>query len=1035
MSSHLSPPVDVREFIASRPLLASAPLGAVAAAAIRGRSAIGRGLLAVRAETDPDALCELARTLAVRPSGPDDLDAALELYDRARETASGAMPELHRGLHLRLAVRDGEPGRVERLLAEDDRLPPGLAAAVRAELAHPATGGEETVFLGRFAAFAGWDDLALDHEPGAPMLDRLRSTTPSGTVSGPLISIVMTCHRPGNELLTAVRSVTEQTWSDWELLIVDDASGADHEKVLLEVAELDDRIRVLVQPENAGTYRARNRALESARGELVTGLDADDWAHPRWLERQSRPLRENDQLMMAVSRGVRATADLRLLSAPGRAIAAVSSTSIMYRSRPVRDKLGYFDAARKGADTEFRLRIQKTFGSRRWVGMEDNHTVIRLHAASLSASEVGDGWMHPSRAAYEAGFHHWHKAIQQRSAKPRIGAAPQVRPFPAPRSILGLAARPRRADRVYVADWRYDGPAQRAALDELSRDRAAGGQVVLGHYQAWESIEYKYVPIAQAAVERAAALGVEWVDLEEIEVGEVVAVADVAAAVAVDFPGVAPVRVLPSPPEPEMPPWRLGAGSARSAVARGLRLPGRVARRLLRGKRSALRRAVGRGRRFARRLLKGSEDHRITGAQQRTLDLYRTRLEHGWSETAAADLRRVAANEAEPPRVRLAATALLADWYEADDRVERREHALDVVVVSNFMLPGGSSSSSAEEVRALRRAGLSVGLLHHPVYDWPLDRPINDKIRGLLADGAMWIGPHDRVTCDLAIVRFPRIMMRPMEDLPHLEARRTILVVNQPPFEFYGADQGRRLTWDVRTVHRNLTEWLGDHTWYPQGPVVRRVLETEHAVETAGIDIAAVDWYGVLDVPEWQRGPRTIGGGPIRIGRHARDHARKWPESPADLLACYPSTEDFEIHVLGGANAAKTLLGRLPDNWTVLPFGSMRPRDFLHGLDIVVFFIAESGDEAFGRTPLEAMAAGLPCVLPRSFEPLYGEGALYCEPAEVEAVVRDLMDDPERYAEQSARAIAKVERDFSYEALLRRAADLGVAVAEQAVRR
>ncbi|GAA2301410.1 hypothetical protein GCM10009853_067320 [Glycomyces scopariae] len=1038
MTDQLDPRDDVLAFVGQRPALASAPLGAIAAAAIRGGSAIGRGVLAVRAERDPDALCELARTLAMRPGEPGDLDAALELYDRARAGAGGRMTELHRGLHLRLAVRSGDRERVERLLADGDRLPAGLASAVRAELSHAADGGDEAVFLEHFTAFTGWTGIALDPAPDAPLLDRLRSTLPAGTRSGPLVSVVMTAHRPGAELLTAVRSVVAQTWADWELLVVDDASGPEYADTLAEAGSLDERVRVLVQPENGGTYRARNRALAEARGEFVTGLDADDWAHPRWLQEQSRPLREGDQLVMSVSRGVRATGDLRLFTAPGRSVTAVSSTSVMYRAKPVREKLGYFDAARKGADTEFRLRLQKTFGSRRWIGMEDHHTVIRLHAASLSSSEVGDGWMHPSRAAYEAGFHHWHKAIQQRRAKPLITAPARVRPFPAPRSILGAAARPRSADRVYVADWRYDGPAQRAALDALAEDVGAGVAVALVHYQSWASVEDKYVPIAAAPVARAAALGVEWVGLDEIDAGEVAAAdEEVGAAVAVDFPGTA-VRVLPPPPltEDEAPARPSAAVRLRAGAARGARLPKRVAKRLLRGKRAALRRAAGRGRSLARRLLRGPAVPGLTEPQKLLLELWRTRLSGGWSASAADDLGRTAADESESAEFRLAATALLADWYEADDRAERRDLALDVVVISNFMLPGGSSSSSAEEVRALRRAGLRVGLLHHPVYDWPLDRPLNEKIRELLDDdGVVWIGAHDRVACDLAIVRFPRIMMRPMEDLPHLEARRTILVVNQPPHEFYGAAEGRRLTWDVGTVHRNLTGWLGEHTWYPQGPVVRRVLETEHAAETAGIDIAADHWYGVLDVAEWHREGRRPGGGPIRIGRHARDHARKWPETPADLLACYPPSEDFEIRVLGGARAAKRLLGRLPENWTVLPFGSERPREFLHGLDAVVFFIAESGDEAFGRTPLEAMAVGLPCVLPRSFEPLFGEGAVYCEPGEVESVVRDLMDDPERYAELSARALAKAERDFSYEALLRRAADLGIAVPEAAMRR
>lgn len=1029
----------------------AAPPAALAAATIRGRSALGRALLADRARrgadpaglaaspagADPVVLCELARTLTSRPLGPDDLDLALALYDRAHEALGTDMDPAHRGLHLRLAVRQGDPDRIARLRAGADRLPGHLGAAVDAERSHPDLGGDEAAFLYAFRAFAGWDEVTLEpaSDAGVPLLDRLRSAASERIEDGPLISIVMTCHRPGPELLTAVRSVVAQTWQPWELVIVDDASGPGHEAVLREAADLDERIRVFVQPVNGGTYRARNRALTELKGELVTGLDSDDWAHPRWLEAQSAPLRESELLVMSVSHGIRATADLRLFGFPDRGITAVSSTSTMYRTQPVREKLGSYDVARKGADTEFRMRLQKTFGARRCVRMEANHTVIRMHPGSLSASEVGDGWMHPTRAAYEAGFHHWHKAIQQRRSKPRLEPDAPVRAFPAPRSILGEAPRAQRVERVHVADWRYDTPVQRAALAELVKDAANGVVVAIAHYQSWTSIEEKYLPVAPAPLERAAALGIEWVDLAEIEAEETVAADEaVAAGVGIDFAGAAigAVRVLPPPAAEflEAPQPRTSAlERVRPLAGRAVRLPRRIARRLLGGKRAALRRIAGRARGYAKRILDRSGAPALTEAQSKSLQLWRTRLREGWSAEAIAHLGAVAADERESPEHRLGATAILADWYEADDAVERRDLELDVVVISNFMLPGGSSSSSNEEIRAFRRAGLRVGLIHHPVYDWPLDRPINGKIRELLDDdGVVLITAHDRVECDLAIVRFPRIMMRPMEDLPRLHARRTILVVNQAPYYYYGPREGSRLTWDIATVHRNLGGWLGEHTWYPQGPVIRRILEQEHAAETAGIDIAAEDWYGVIDVAEWRREGRRDGAGPIRIGRHSRDHLGKWPETPERILAAYPSSEDFEIHVLGGAKAVKRMLRRLPENWKVLPFGSMAPQAFLHGMDAVVFFIAESGDEAFGRTPLEAMAVGLPCLLPRSFEPLFGDGAVYCEPEEVETRVREFMDDPDLYAAQSARAIAKVERDFSHQALLRRAGALGVAV-------
>jgi hypothetical protein len=1035
--------------------LADAALPAIAGSAIRGGSLLGRSILASRAAdgaadpaaalagTRPDALRELARTLAQRPLADDDTALALALYDRARELDPSGGPDLHRALHFRLAVWKAasqgtgfleQDHRVARLL---ESAPEDHAAAYAAEAAR----GDEQAWFTAFRRFAGWDDVVLaDDDAALPLLDRLRAAPGvPGTVDGPLISVVMTSHRPGPELITAVRSLMDQSWRNWELLLVDDASGPDHDPILRQAAALDGRVSLLAQTANGGTYRARNRALAKAEGEFTAGLDSDDWAHPRWLETLAAPLLADDGAVMAASIGIRATGDLRLFTGPAQSLAKLFSTPILFRTRPVREKLGYFDVTRKGADTEFRLRLQKTFGARRWVRLEAKHTVVRQSPTSLSGGEVGEGWMHPLRAAYEAGFHHWHRQIQAKRAKPYLADAALDRPFPAPGPLLG-AKRTTVADRVYIGDWRYDGPQQRAMLARLEDDAAAGVKVAIAHYESWTAIADRYVPVGNAAVRRAAAAGAEWVDLREIRAeGALAADEAIAAAVAFDFPdaGIGPIEVMPlAAEEPKAPvgrtsPARAAAGRARSLAGRLKRLP----RKLLRGKKAALRRGLGKAAgklRVLRARVRPTEQDLLgvpTAEQRRSLALWTDRLNVGWSAEARAHLGGLARSEAELPALRIAAMEALVDWHEADDRAERRHLELDVVIVSNFHLPGGSSSSNAEEIQAFRRAGLKVGLLHYPIYDWPLVRPVNDKIQRLLEDdGVEWITAHDRVDCDLAIVRFPRIMMRPMDDLPDLRPRRTVLVVNQTPWHYYGPKLGRRLTWDVRSVHRNLTDWLGEHTWYPQGPVVREALLHDHAEEIEGIDLSPDYWYAVLDAAQWRREGRRPGAGPIRIGRHTRDHAHKWPETPEQILACYPGSEDFEVHVLGGANAAKALLRRLPENWTVLPFGSVQPRDFLHRMDVLVFFIADSSEEAFGRTPLEAMAVGLPCVLPRSFEPLFGDGAVYCEPEEVEARVRELMDDPELYAAQSARAVDRVERHYSYDALLDRVATLGVRV-------
>ncbi|MGX2998370.1 glycosyltransferase family 2 protein [Streptomyces sp. JNUCC 64] len=102
----------------------------------------------------------------------------------------------------------------------------------------------------------------------------------------PLVSVVMPVYNSAATLGAAVRSVLTQTHDDLELLITDDRSTDDSMDLLREFARQDERVRPETAAEQGGAGRARNLAIERARGDYVAFLDSDDMWLPEKTERQ-----------------------------------------------------------------------------------------------------------------------------------------------------------------------------------------------------------------------------------------------------------------------------------------------------------------------------------------------------------------------------------------------------------------------------------------------------------------------------------------------------------------------------------------------------------------------------------------------------------------------------------------------------------------------------------------------------------------------------------------------------------------------------
>ncbi len=99
----------------------------------------------------------------------------------------------------------------------------------------------------------------------------------------PTISVIIPVYNAQATVARTLRSLCEQTMTDFQAILVDDGSTDDSPGILADFAWRDDRMTLIRQP-NAGLAAARNTGLDAATGEFVHFLDADDWLLPNAFE-------------------------------------------------------------------------------------------------------------------------------------------------------------------------------------------------------------------------------------------------------------------------------------------------------------------------------------------------------------------------------------------------------------------------------------------------------------------------------------------------------------------------------------------------------------------------------------------------------------------------------------------------------------------------------------------------------------------------------------------------------------------------------
>ena len=116
----------------------------------------------------------------------------------------------------------------------------------------------------------------------------------------PLVSVLLTTYNRENYVAESIESVLAQTWKEFELVIVDDAS-TDRTVEIVQRYCVDPRVRFVRNEKNLGDYPNRNHAATLAHGEFIKYHDSDDVMYPHCLELMVRPLIDEPRADFAVT--------------------------------------------------------------------------------------------------------------------------------------------------------------------------------------------------------------------------------------------------------------------------------------------------------------------------------------------------------------------------------------------------------------------------------------------------------------------------------------------------------------------------------------------------------------------------------------------------------------------------------------------------------------------------------------------------------------------------------------------------------------
>lgn len=130
-------------------------------------------------------------------------------------------------------------------------------------------------------------------------IQKLTAQRQSESVKNPMVSVILPTYNRENMLPRAIDSILNQTFKDFELIVINDGSKDNTAKILYDYMLRDPRIIGISRIKNRGLIAELNTGLETARGKYIARMDDDDFSHADRLEKQARFMEENQDVAMA----------------------------------------------------------------------------------------------------------------------------------------------------------------------------------------------------------------------------------------------------------------------------------------------------------------------------------------------------------------------------------------------------------------------------------------------------------------------------------------------------------------------------------------------------------------------------------------------------------------------------------------------------------------------------------------------------------------------------------------------------------------